>query len=91
MKTLTQQVILACVRAHSGQLSRSALAKLLAGSKSVRIAAFVGTPFYGRLAQYNRKTILYDIDVLLQQRYLQINDNNMVVTVVTPPQETPQN
>jgi hypothetical protein len=72
--TPLQQQILACVRAHPGQFTRSGLAKLLAGSASARLdAAARRSPYYGACAGRGRKHLTGDIDVLVQQGYLALN------------------
>lgn len=77
----TQRTILACVAALDAPLPRSTLAKLLAGSQSARTAALHDHPFYGRLAEQSRKAILYDVDILLQQRFLALDGFDRVVAV----------
>lgn len=89
MKTRTQQLILACVEAHSGQFLRSEIAKLLVGSHSIRIAPHKEDPFYGRLAEYSRKMLLYDIDILLQQGYLHLDANQKMVTIISSASTSP--
>lgn len=68
--TPLQHTILACVGRLSGQLPRSGMAKVLAGTRSARLAAYRSADDFGRLARLDRKTILYQIDILLQQGFL---------------------
>jgi hypothetical protein len=70
---VSQQTILACVNDQSGQFTRSALAKILAGSASVRVAGQSDNPYFGRLAETGRKAITFEIDILLQQGYLELD------------------
>ncbi|MCA9935853.1 MAG: hypothetical protein KC415_18085 [Anaerolineales bacterium] len=65
--TPIQQTILDVVNSYPGQFSRSGLAKMLVGAKSWQEG---GYPEYGRLAGHGRKSITYDIDVLVQQGVL---------------------
>jgi hypothetical protein len=71
--TPIQQTILNCVRRQPGRFSRSGLAKLLAGSRTKRLGEMQVLPDYGRLAPYNRKMITGQIDVLLQQGWLELD------------------
>jgi hypothetical protein len=73
------QVILATAHHHSGRFKRSELAKLLAGSKSVRISDSIDLPEFGRLAEFSRKAITFEIDILLQQKYLALDEHNKVI------------
>jgi hypothetical protein len=68
-----QQAILACTGDYPAQFSRSALAKLLAGSHSTRAADLAGNPYYGRLSGHGRKAITFEIDILLQQGFLALD------------------
>jgi hypothetical protein len=70
---VSQQTILACVNDQSGQFNRSALAKVLAGSASVRVAGQSDNPYFGRLAETGRKAITFEIDILIQQGYLELD------------------
>lgn len=65
-----QQTVLDCVREFEGKLQRSEVAKLLAGSDSVRVEAWRGSGFFGRLSRLSRRSLLHHVDVLLQQQYL---------------------
>ncbi len=75
----SQQSILACVNEQSGQFTRSALAKVLAGSASVRVASQSDNPHFGRLADMGRKAITFEIDILLQQGYLELDPRGHLV------------
>ena len=77
--TPTEQLILECVIANSGVLTRSGLAKLLVGSTSRRLGEMEDNPFYGRFRQHTRKSITHEIDVLLQQGYLALNWEGKIV------------
>ena len=68
--THLQQMILDVVGSYPGQFTRSGLAKMLVGARSWQERAY---PEYGRLAGHGRKAITFDIDVLLQQGYLDMN------------------
>lgn len=82
--TPVQQVILDCARGHPGQFTRSGLAKLLVGSKSSRLLDLKRYPSYGRLAQYGRKEITDQIDILLQQGFLGFDSQNRLVLKANP-------
>jgi hypothetical protein len=73
------QVILAGAHHHPGLFTRSELAKLLVGSKSARISDYTNLPEFGRLAGYSRKTITFEIDILLQQKYLALDAYEKVI------------
>jgi hypothetical protein len=76
--TPLQQAILDVVKRYPGQFSRSGLAKMLVGAESWQDRAF---PEYGRYTQYRRKDIGYQIEILLQQDYLQVDGRNCLVPV----------
>ena len=76
---LMHQVILVSANDHPGLFTRSELAKLLVGSKSARIDDYSHLPEFGRLADYSRKTITFEIDILLQQKYLALDAYEKVV------------
>lgn len=76
---LTHQVILACVQDHKGLFTRSELAKILVGSDSTRISDWSGLAEFGRLADKSRKTVTFEIDILLQQKYLALDRYNNVI------------
>jgi hypothetical protein len=46
---------------------------MLVGAKSWQNRDF---PEYGRLSKYRRKEVGYQVDILLQQAYLQLNHQN---------------
>jgi hypothetical protein len=75
-----QQAILDVVGKYPGQFSRSGLAKMLVGAKSWQERDF---PEYGRFAQYRRKEIGFQVEVLLQQGYLEMDGRSCLVPVVT--------
>lgn len=77
-----QSVILGFVRDHPVALKRSEIAKVLVGSQSVRTADFQETDYFGRLSQFKRKTILQDVDILIEQGFLLI-DRDKVVSLVS--------
>lgn len=68
--TPVQQTILEVVGKYPGRFTRSGLAKMLVGAKSWQEREY---PEYGRLAGHGRKTITYDIDVLVQQGMLALD------------------
>jgi len=68
--TPLQQTILDVVHTYPGQFSRSGLAKMLVGAKSWQDTDF---PEYGRLSKYRRKDLGYQVDILLQQHFLQMD------------------
>lgn len=78
--TPLQQTILDVVRKYPGQFSRSGLAKMLVGAKSWQNTDF---PEYGRLSKYRRKDIGYQVEILLQQAYLQLNDREHLIPTST--------
>jgi hypothetical protein len=73
------QVIVACANQYPGLFTRSELAKLLVGSKSARISDYSNLPEFGRLAGYSRKATIFEIDILLQQKYLAFNGRKKVI------------
>ena len=62
-----QQAIIDTVGQYPGQFTRSGLAKMLVGAKSWQDTTF---PEYGRFAQYTRKELAYQIEILGQQGYV---------------------
>lgn len=81
--SFAQQTILCCVQSTPGLYTRSALAKMLVGSESSRVAEFVSQPCFGRLSDYGRKEITFEIDILLQQGYLEINSGGKLILAPT--------
>lgn len=77
--TVVEQHILHCVRQNPNQFSRSELAKLLVGSRSSRIADETDNQFYGRLADRSRKSVLAEIDSLIQQGFLALDEHRNVI------------
>ena len=73
------QVILAGAKQYPGHFTRSELAKLLAGSASPRFSDYNSLPEFGRLAEYSRKNITFEIDILLQQKYLALDERQKVI------------
>jgi hypothetical protein len=71
--TSAQQIILFVVRRLPGQLGRSEMAKLLAGSKSKRLEGWYDSPHYGRLNGYTRHELTTQLDILLQQKLLALD------------------
>jgi uncharacterized protein YpbB len=76
--SFAQQTILTCIKSTPGVYTRSALAKMLVGSESSRVAEFTDQAFFGRLSDYGRKDITFEIDILLQQGYLEINSEGKI-------------
>jgi ATP-dependent DNA helicase RecQ len=87
--TEVHQVILACVRSLPGQLPRSGVAKLLAGSSAKRIVTFRAHPHYGQLAHYTRKAITREVDALIERGYLTL-DRHGKVTVELERKDSPE-
>lgn len=71
-----QQAIIDTVSQYPGQFTRSGLAKMLVGAKSWQDTTF---PEYGRFAQYTRKELAYQIEILMQQGYLQNNKDGLLI------------
>lgn len=63
-------LIVACVRSHPGQLTRSGIAKVLVGSTSNRIQTHRNSPFYGQLKGRSRKAVTAMVDKLIDERGL---------------------
>jgi hypothetical protein len=80
--TPAQQIILFAVRRLPGQLGRSEMAKLLAGSKSKRLAGWYDSPHYGRLSDYTRHELTAQLDILLQQRLLAVDSYQKLIPVL---------
>ena len=76
-----QRIIVACVRDNSGRLNRSELAKLLVGSRALEMAKWEGNRWNGRLRGMTRKSVMGDIDILLQQGHLDLNSRQKVVLI----------
>jgi hypothetical protein len=76
--TLVQQTVLDVVSRYPGRFSRSGLAQMLVGAKSWQETDL---PEYGRFAQYRRKEIGFQVEVLLQQGYLELDGRNCLVPV----------
>lgn len=74
-----QETILLVAGRNPGRYSRSGLAKLLTGSESSRAAALADDPDFGRLSDHGRKSITFEIDVLIQQSYLSLDHHRHVV------------
>ena len=74
-----QRIIVACVRDNSGRLNRSELAKLLVGSRALEMAKWEGSRWHNQLRGMNRKSVTGDVDILLQQGYLDLNSHEKVV------------
>ena len=77
--TMLQETILVVAGRNPGHLTRSGLAKLLAGSGSSRVASLTNDPNYGRLADHGRKAITFEIDILIQQGYLDLDPHQHVI------------
>ncbi len=75
------QLILETVAAYPGQFSRSELAKLLVGSGSARVTEFDEHPAFGRLGGHGRKAVTLEIDILLQQKFLDLDSGNRLWAV----------
>ena len=67
-----------CVYAFNGTLRRSEIAKLLIGSKSVRIDGLQESEFFGQLPNHTRKSIIHHLDILTQQGLLHVDVNGRV-------------
>ena len=74
-----QRIIVACVRDNPGRLSRSGLAKLLVGSRALEMKKWKGNRWNNRLHGMTRKSVTVDVDILLQQGYLALDSNQMIV------------
>ena len=76
--TSVQQAILDVVGKYPGQFSRSGLAQMLVGAKSWQEGDF---PEYGRFSSYRRKEVGFQVEILLQQGYLEMNGRERLVPV----------
>ena len=74
--TPLQQVIVDVVKEHPHQFYRSGLAKMLVGAKSWHDKEFSE---YGRFSSLRRKDVLYQVDILLQQGYMQLDAHECLV------------
>ena len=77
--TPIQETILSVAGRNPGRLTRSGLAKLLVGSQSSRATGLSADPDYGRLSDHGRKAITFEIDILIQQSYLVLDQNQHVM------------
>lgn len=75
-----QQTILAVVRTYPGQFSRSGQAKMLVGAKSWQDKDY---PEYGRLSQYRRKDVGYQVEILLQQGHIELDGRDRLIPVAS--------
>lgn len=73
-----QRVVLAFLQEHTTPLKRSEIAKILIGSQSIRTADFRESDYFGRLAKFKRKTILQDVDILVEQGFLRVDRDKVV-------------
>ena len=76
--TPVQETILVAAGRNASLYTRSGLAKLLVGSGSVA-ANLAGDPDFGRLADHGRKEVTFEIDILIQQRFLDLDFNQHVI------------
>jgi hypothetical protein len=74
--TPLQRTLLETAGRYPGRFHRSELAKMLAG---VRSWPDKEMPEYGRLARYGRKELTNQIDILLQQGYLELDWRNRLL------------
>jgi hypothetical protein len=74
--TPLQQTILNAVHHYPGRFNRSGLAKMLVGAKSSPDDAL---PEFGCFATRSRKSVTFDIDVLVQQGYLALDGRQHLV------------
>ena len=77
--TALQEAILICAGRNPGHFTRSGLAKLLVGSESSRVVGLTDDLDYGRLADLGRKAITFEIDILIQQGYLDLDQQQRVL------------
>jgi hypothetical protein len=64
---------------------------LLAGSRSTRAGVLADNPYYGRLSDHGRKAITFEIDILLQQGFLELDlEDRLVPAGIVSQQEDPQ-
>lgn len=84
--TVPQQTIVECVRNLDHPLPRSTVAKLLAGSRSTRVEAYLEWEFFGRLTHLTRKSILHYTDTLIQQGFISHDAyGNLITNKQLPP------
>lgn len=76
--TPLQQAILDAVSHYPGRFNRSGLAKMLVGSKSSPDADL---PEFGCFVTRSRKSVIFDIDVLQQQGYLEVDGRQRLIGV----------
>ncbi len=74
--TLVQQAALDVVNKYPGHFSRSGLAQMLVGAKSWQERDF---PEYGRFSEYRRKEVGFQVEILLQQGYLELDGHQRLV------------
>ena len=80
--TPIHQTIINVVTRYPAQFSRSGLAQMLVAARSWQDTDY---PEYGRLRRYQRKDVLFQIDVLLQQGYLALESAHNRVTLSHAP------
>lgn len=76
--SFVQEAILNTVRKYPSQFSRSGLAKMLVGARSWQDTNY---PEYGRFVSYGRKGITYQVDILLQQGFLELDGRGYLIPV----------
>ncbi len=74
--TSLQEEIVDVVCRYPGRFTRSGLAKMLVGAKSWQEREL---PEYGRFSSRRRKDVLYQVDILLQQGYMQLDSHGYLV------------
>jgi hypothetical protein len=74
--TLVQQAVLDVVSRYPGHFSRSGMAQMLVGAKSWQETDL---PEYGRFAQYRRKEVGFQVEILLQQGYLELDGHGYLI------------
>ena len=82
-------VILACVAALSGRLSRSTAAKVLVAALVDEALAYAEHPMYGRLAGYGRQTVTGYVDALLAEGRIAQDASGRLVPVSPAPPAVP--
>ena len=73
------EIIVGTVQNNPGMFTRSELAKFLVGSGSTRVRDFRHLPGFAALKDARRKGLTFEIDILLQQKFLALDSRKRII------------
>jgi hypothetical protein len=73
------EIIVEIVKCNPGLFTRSELAKFLVGSESTRVMEYHHLPGFAILKDSQRKALTFEIDILLQQKFLALDSHSRIV------------